>query len=168
MHKGLVLKHEIDIELPFKSFDRNFKDFKDKHRLGERFVYAINSDGKFRVELKERPDDLKEYVIRISGWREGKVLRLQRIYVSAPQESLYLVFLGVKQQEVRPISLYDYVYDFLDLIEAWAIDHRGCFYLEYVDGDLPIRDAYNIIKGQEKVTQFSDAELQEVLDQWEY
>jgi len=147
-HTCLVLKHEVEIELPYSSFDRNFKDFRDKHKLGEAFVYSINSDGKFRAELKETPED-EEYLIRISGWKDEDKILIRRMY--APQF----------------LREYDYVCDFLDQLEVWAMDHKGCFYFEYVDFDEPCMDAYCIRKGLEKEIHFTDAQLQEILDQYE-
>jgi len=168
-HIGIVLKHDIEIDIPFKTFERNIKDFSDKHALNDCIVYATNSDGKFRAELKEKPEDLKEYILRISGWREGETLHIQRIYVSAQQESIYLQLLNnEEQQEARPIRLYDYVYDFLDLMETWAMDHKGVFYFEYIDGHMRIWDTYNIIKGEEKVIRFGEDQLMEVFDQWQF
>ena len=167
-HTGIVLKHEVEIDIPFKNFERNIKDFTDKGKLKGKLVYATNSDGKFRVELKEKPEDLKEYILRLSGWREEKVLHLQKIYVSAPEDSLFIQLPGYNEQvEVRPIKLYNYVFDFLDLLEAWAVDHKGIFCFEYVDGTLPLWDAYNIIKGNQWPNNFTEEQLQILLLQWE-
>lgn len=147
-HICLVLTHEIEIELPYSIFDKNFKDFRDKHDLEDIFVYGINSDGKFRAELKETPED-EGYLIRISGWKTGEALLIRRIYVPQP----------LKQDEN--------VCDFLDLLETWAIDHKGYFFFKYVDFDEPCIDAYCIAKGLEKELHFTDFELQETLEQWE-
>ena len=167
-HTGIVLKHEIEIDIPFKNFERNVKDFIDKNRLKGKLVYATNSDGKFRVELKEKPEDLKEYILRMSGWREEGILHLQKIYVNATDESLFFQLPGYDEQvEARPIKLYGYVYDFLDLLEAWAADHKGTFNFEYVDGTLPLWDAYNIIKGNQWPNNFTEEQLQVLLLQWE-
>jgi hypothetical protein len=166
-HTGIVLKHEVAIDVPFKSFDRNFKDFKDKHKRECHAVYAINSDGKFRAEIKKNAIDDKEYILRISGWRNEGILQIQRIYVSAPQESIYFLVNRVEQQEARPIILYNFVIDFLDLMEAWAIDHKGVLYFEYIDYDMPVQDAYNIVKGQEKENHFNEEWLKDILDQLE-
>ena len=167
-HVGIVLRHEIEIDIPFKNFERNVKDFSDKNRLKDKLVYATNSDGKFRMEIKEHPEDLKEYIVRLSGWREGKTLHLQKIYVNATDESLFFQLPGYDEQvEARPIKLYGFVYDFLDLLEVWAIDHKGIFYFEYVDGTTPLWDAYNIIKGNQWRNNYTDEQLQILLLQWE-
>jgi hypothetical protein len=142
------LKQEIEINIPYSTFDRNFRDFRDKHDLGESFVYSINSDGKFRAELKESPED-EGYLIRISGWKEEKdQLLIRKVY--CPQF----------------LRQYDYVCDFLDLLEIWAMDHKGCFYFEYVDLDEPCMDAYCIRKGLEKDLHLTDIQLEEILEQW--
>jgi hypothetical protein len=167
-HTGLVLKHEVAIDLSFKSFDRNFKDFQDKHKRECFVAYSINSDGKFRAELKLSATDDKEYVLRISGWRKDGILQIQRVYVSSSAESIYFLVNRVEQQEARPIVLHNFVIDFLDLMEAWAIDHKGVLYFEYIDCDLPLWDAYNIIKGQEKENHFNEEQLNDILDQLEY
>ena len=147
-HTCLVLTHEIEIMLPHEIFHKNLKDFRKKHR-GTDAPYSINTDGKFRAELKETAES-EDYLLRISGWKDGDNILIKRIY--APQ--------FLKQ--------YDYVFDFLDLLEAWAVDHKGCFYFEYVDMDEPCMDAYCIRKGLEKELHFTDVQLQEILDQWEY
>lgn len=143
-----ALKHEIEIEIPFSIFDRNFRDFRDKHGLGKSFAYSVNTDGKFRAELKESSED-EGYILRISGWRNDKILAIRRMYCA------------------EIIKLFDYVCDFLDLLEVWAIDHKGYLYLEYVDIDEPCMDAYYIVRGIEKTIHFTDAQLQEVLEWWE-
>lgn len=149
-HTCLVLKHEIEIRIPYSIFDRNFRDFRIKHDLEEEcFAYSVNSDGKFRCELKECADDEK-YLIRITGWKEDDHLLIRRMYCPTP------------------LRQYDYVCDLLDLLEVWAIDHKGCFHFEYVDFDEPCMDAYCVRKGFEKELHFTDAQLQEVLEQWEF
>ena len=148
-HTCLVLKHEVEIRIPYSHFVRNFKDFKDKNRLKEALVYSVSSDGKFRAELKENSED-ESYLIRISGWKEDKHLLIRRMY--CPQL----------------LHQYDYVCDFLDLLEVWAMDHKGSFYFEYVDFDEPCMDAYCIKKGLEKEIHFTDAQLQEILEEWEF
>lgn len=166
MNKGFVLKHEIDITLPFKNFERNIKDFNDKHKLGDRLAYACNSDGKFRAELKENPDDFKNYMLRISGWRDKQGLHIEKIYVGI-EVSIYVLdkMRSMEQQELRPIKLHECVYGFLNLLEAWAIDHKGTFYFEYVDCNFPILDAYHIIKGSEKDYFSSEEQLNNILEQ---
>ena len=155
-HTCLVLKHEIEITLPYKAFDRNFKDFRYKHRLGRYFAYSVSSDGKFRCDLREKraPEREKrapegDFLVRISGWKEEDNLIIRRFY--CPEQ----------------LKQFDYVCDFLDLLEVWAIDHKGCFHFEYVDFDEPCMDAYCIRKGLEKEIHFTDDQLQEILDQWE-
>lgn len=155
---GLCLGHAIEIEMPYKRFDKDFIRFKKKHRRNlyrtNWFVYSTNSDGKFRLELKEDSES-EDYIIRISGWKRGSPrkpnVELKRIYVSED---------GLK--------LYEWVYDFLDLIEEWAVKYKGYFYFKYVDFDLPILDAYNIISGLEKDTPLSDWEMQELLHRYGY
>lgn len=165
-HLGIVLKHEIDIDISFNTFERNIRDFVSKNKLKDRVVYATNSDGKFRIELKERKEDLKEYILRLSGWREERILHLQKIYVGA-EESLFFQLPGYEEQvEVKPIKLYGFVYDFLDLLEVWAVDHKGIFYFEYVDGDMELWDSYNIIKGNQWPKKATEEQLQILLLQW--
>ena len=142
---GLALEYSIDISFPYDVFVRNVKDFNLKHE-GE-MVYSTNSDGKFRVELKE--NDVNDYIIRLSGWKREKTLQLRRIYVYAP------------------FKLCDWVYDCLDLLETWALDHKGSFHFKYLDVEEPILDAYNVIKGLEKHLAFPDHELQDMMDRYD-
>ena len=147
MSNVLAIEHSIDITIPLKTFDRNLADFNEKHELGNRLAYAINSDGKFRLELKEKEEE-EAYILRVSGWRrEGKRpnIDMQRIYVG------------------DAFTLSETITDLLDLIEVWAIDHKGSFYFQYIDFDEPLLDAYNIIKGIEKVILFTDNDLQKLL-----
>lgn len=148
-HTCVVLKQEIEIKIPYDVFDRNFKDFRRKHKLGERFVYSVSSDGKFRCELKEEVKG-EDYLVRITGWKEEDEILVRRIYCP------------------EPLKQYGYVCDFLDLLEVWAVDHKGCFYFEYVDVDEPCMDAYCIRKGLEKEVHFTDAQLKETLERWEF
>lgn len=153
INSGLVLEHSIGITIPVKVFDRTFTDFRDKHELNNRMVYGINSDGKFRLELKETAENDKEYLIRISGWKTKEKksnIDMQKIYVA------------------EPFPFYDYVLDFLDLIETWATDNKGSFYFKYIDFDEPLLDAYNVIKGLEKVIPYSDNDLQKLLHTYGY
>lgn len=166
MDQGFVLKHEIDIILPFKTFERNIKDFIDKHKLTGRLVYACNTDGKFRAELKENSEDFKEYILRISGWRCEDGLHIEKIYIGTkPSIHLLIQTRNMQQHELRPITFYEFVYDFLNLLEVWAMDHRGSFYFEYVDCNFPILDAYIVVQGLEKDYFSSEEQLNNILEQ---
>lgn len=148
MGNVLALEHSIDITIPFRTFDRNFADFREKHGLGNRLVHAANSDGKFRLELKEDESEEAQYLLRVSGWKRRQKrpdIDLQRVYVG------------------EAFALDETVTDLLDLIEVWAIDHKGSFYFKYIDFDEPLLDAYNIIRGVEKVILFTDNDLQKLL-----
>lgn len=141
---GLALEHSIEVHIPYETFVRNVRDFNFKHE-GE-IVYSTNTDGKTRVELKEK--DAEEYVIRVSGWKIDDTVQLRRTYVGSP------------------FLLCDWVYDCLDLLEAWAFDHKGSFYFKYLDFAEPILDAYQVIRGLEKHIAFTDAELKDLMDRY--
>jgi hypothetical protein len=152
-HTAIVLEHSIDIKISWGVFEKNITDFMKKHNLKDRCVYSVNTDGKFRLELKEKPEDEKRYLLRISGWKRGgkrPVLEIQRIYVG------------------EPFVIYSCVYNLLDLFEAWALDHKGSFLFKYVDFDEPIIDAYNVVQGLEKVIPFTDNDLQYQLHKYGY
>jgi hypothetical protein len=148
MSSILTLEHSIDITIPFKTFERNFVDFRDKHELGNRLVHATNSDGKFRLELKENEDEEAKYLLRVSGWKRKQ---------KRPNVDLQRIYVGDRLTLDEPTA------DLLDLIEVWAIDHRGSFYFKYVDFNEPLLDAYNIIRGLEKIILFTDNDLQKLL-----
>lgn len=118
----LILEHAIDIVLPFKIFDKNFKDFRSKHNTDqpeEWFIYGVNSDGKFRMELRHNADD-ENYAVRISGVKSAgrrPTLHLRRIYFN----------------EEQTFQWTDDTTDFFDLLETWAVDHKGCVFLKYFD-----------------------------------
>lgn len=169
-HIGVVLEHAVEIRMPFKVFDRNFKDFRDKHKLDNRFVYAVNSDGKFRLELKETDEpEKKEYLIRLSGWKAGKELHIRRIYVGGIENKPIWIQVPSQSEwpEVKPFKLYECVHDLLDLLEVWAVDHKGLFHFEYVDVSLGDVDTYCIQHGLEHQVTYSEEEVRNILSQLE-
>lgn len=154
-NKVLVLDKDIDIVLPFRTFDHNFIDFRGKHREDEDetwLTYSVNSDGKFRLELKEKPED-EDYILRISGQKSKDrrpTLHFRRIY-----------FNEIDEQQILP--MYDYVTDFIDQLEVWALDNKGNFYLKYMDFEEQTGHTVCIRKGLAKELPFSAQEENQLL-----
>jgi len=161
MTKVFILEKDIDIVLPYKTFDRNFIDFRKKHKRGKRrdqswFVYSASpTDGKFRMEIKADFDD-EDYLVRIDGWKVGEhedaSIQLKRFHFADDQL----------------IPLLDYVEDFFELLEAWAVDHRGSLYLKYMDFKEGSGHIVKIIKGLQKEQFFDLLEEQELLHDYGY
>ena len=147
MSKCFVVEHSLDLVLPFGTFERNMKDFALKHECEDQMPYAVSTDGKFRMELKEAAE-VENHLVRITGWRDERALHLRKLYVAEP-----LVLDGV-------------VTDFLDLLEVWAKEHKGCFYFKYVDVDEQFVDEYRIVRGLEKYVSYTEHEVLELLEQW--
>ncbi len=143
---GIVLEHSIELVMPFDRFQHCVENFKDP-----RFVFQVNSDGKFRAELKKDQED-EEYILRISGWLKKNNLEIRRIYV----------------REDRTLDLESHVFDFLDLLESWALEYKGNFYFVYIDFEEPMLDACWIVKGEEKEKTFEGKEIRDVLEEYGY
>ncbi len=144
---GIVLEHNVDIKIPCAQFDKCVQNFGDK-----RLVYMTNSDGKFRAELKADLDD-EDYILRISGWQKEDILEIRRIYA----------------REDKTLDLEPHVFDFLDLLEDWAVECRGSLYFAYVDFEEPLVDVCWIAKGQIKEDQtFKNKKIRDVLEEYGY